>query len=228
MSEEITLTPAECFANDGQSARLRPLIVACMQRQGALVLELSAQTVQLRVEDTAGRGGPLRLTGQPSMPDLNLSAIDQVGAKLILPLMFDIQTLCLPHRQIFYYGREFRSVAEFFARNLYLAAVRNVSLDIQAVPTHKLPESAIMFKHEYYFILKHALPDEQLKSRNANESIDLIALNAYLGAQYFSHALLNRQLGSAHAESQHHSAGHHLAVLKMRLLETRSAVLAQG
>lgn len=228
MSEQLTLTPPECFAKDGQSARLQPLIAACMQRQGALLLELTAQAVQIRIEDAPGRGAPLRLTGQRSVPDLNLSAIDQVGAKLILPLLFDIQTLCLPHRQIFYLGRDFCSIADFFARNLFLAAVRNVTLDIQAAPTHQLPDSAKNFKHEYCFILKHTLPEEHLKTRNANESIDLIALNACLNVQYFSHSILNRHLGSAHPVNQHNSAGNHLAALKMRLLETRSALLAQG
>ena len=228
MSTTLTLTPQECFAKDGQTARLQPLIAACMQRQGALLLELTAQAVQIRIEDAPGRGAPLRLTGQPSVPDLNLGAIDQVGAKLILPLLFDIQTLCLPHRQILYLGRDFRSVADFFARNLFLAAVRNVTFDIQAGPTHQLPEPAKTFKHEYCFILKHALPEEHLKARNAKESIDLIALNVCLDTQYFSHSMLNRNLGSAHPVSQHNTAGNHLAALKMRLLETRSALLAQG
>lgn len=228
MSEQLTLTPQECFAKDGQHARLQPLIVACMQRQGALLLELSEQAVYLRVEDAPGRGAPLRLTGQPSVPDLNLSAIDQVGAKLILPLLFDIQTLCIPHRQIFYCGREFRSIADFFARNLFHAAVRNASFDTRAVPTHQFLESAKQFRREYYYVFNHMLPEEQLKSRGLNESINLIALNACLGVQYFSHSILNNSLGSAHPVSHHHNAVNHMAALKMRLLETRSALLALG
>lgn len=212
---------------EGQSIRLRPLIAACMQSQAALQVELSSQTVQIRNVETSDLSGALHITGYPSIPDLDLGTMNRVSAKLVLPLLFDISTLCLPHRNIVYLGREFRSLADFFARNLFHAAVRNTIFEIQLESPRKLTENSKNFKNEYFYILKHALFEECLKTRNAKESIDIIALNACLDAQYFNHAILNRPLGSGRLGSQNDRYMSNLADLKMRLLNTRSALLAQ-
>jgi hypothetical protein len=228
MSTDLSLTRQEFFANNGQITRLNPLIVACMQRKAVLEVEMTEQAVYLRVEDSPSSDAPLSFSAQAIVPGLDLGDIHKVGTKLIFPFLYHIQVLRLPHRQITYLGREFRSIAEFFARNLFLSSARNVSYHVQIVLMHELPEAVQKFQHEYYFIFKHLLPEDRLRYRNAKEAINLIVLNACLGVDYFSHGLINRHLVSASRANQSNTAGEHLPALKMRLLETRTALLAQS
>lgn len=226
MTIELTLTPQDFFAKDRQITKIRPLIATCLRTKGALVAELTSNTVRVHVEPAKQASEAFRIIGLPIMPDLNLDAIDQVGAKLIFPLLFNINIFSLPHRQLFYLGRDFRSIADFFARNLFLAAIRNATFEIQAAQLHQFSDPAKRFIHEYFFILKQAFQEDHLKNRDAKESINLIELNAYLNVQYFSSALLNCNLGHMNAENQHSGFANRLNILKMRILKTRSALLA--
>lgn len=227
MPYELLLTHEEFLSKGRRFSEFHSLISTCMQIRGVLVVELTSQGVRVCVQPAKEASAPLSLVGHSKLPGLNLDAIDKVGAKLIIPLLLDIQTLSIQCGQIYYLGREFRSIAEFFARNLLLASSRNVNLDIRILPKHPLQEPAKQFKYQYLHILREAIPEDKLKSRNAKDSIDLIELNACLDSKYFSHALLNCNLGNARADRQSSTAENALNELKKRFFETRSSILVQ-
>lgn len=227
MTTELTLTINEYFAKDGQSKRLEPLIAETIRRCGGVLVEQGSEVIRVRVVEALAAGNmPFAIQGHFQVPFGKLLTDNQVKAKLLLPLFVDVKSIQLPHQAIFYTGLRRRSIADFFARNLLMAAVRNAPFELQS-ESMGADEPARLFMHEYFAILKHSISEEQLKNRSIRESIDLIRLNACLNAQYFSSAILNWDAGWFGSRDQGTSTSHEMIAMKSSILDVREELLAR-
>jgi hypothetical protein len=170
----------------------------------------------------------LQLYGQWTTSSLRFAPLNNVGAKLILPLLFNATEVRLPHDQIYTLGHSHRSIAEFFARNLFLAAVRDAPIAFSDTPVNSVSTQYVEeFRRGYFYILKAAFGESVFQNRSAGDVLNFVLLNAYLPILNFDDPLLR---GGAEAlrKSVNKETRNDLSPLKAQLMEARNVTLARN
>lgn len=225
MTAAVTLTQKAFFTPLEAVSGFQDLTRLCLVRRGALILAIGAKGVTASLEDAGPQttGSAIGLGGRWRIEDLAALPIADTGARLVLPLLFRLSWLRLPHDQIYALSRAHRSPAGFFARNLVLALLRGAPLDLEVRDEDAAALKPMReFQNQYVFALKALVPDSAFGGRSATEVTDLVLASGYLPVIRFDNPVLDQ--GSAAIRRQQLAFGQDQ---RARLLAARAAMLAQ-
>lgn len=147
-----------------------PLLEVAFKTQGSVTLTLGPDGVTLGCVPGGAEPGPC-LQGLWAH-GYAVPEVSHVGACLLLPLLFRARQIVLPHHAIYSVGREERSLADFFMRNVYLSALfggrpRYVA-DSETWPDALSARSGELGRR-YLWLLRAGTPEPWLSRRNARE-----------------------------------------------------------
>lgn len=192
------------FTTNRREQDLADLIEGACRSRGSLTLKLHEDSVELGCLE-GGAARSVVVSGR-WVHDLPVADIRGDAARLVLPLLFRVRSMVLPHHCIFNTGRTGRSWADFFVRNLYLTAlfageVRYLC-DDQALPGALAARSSD-FGRRYLWLLRGALAEPQLSRHNVRE---LLAASTYLPLLRFESGLFESAMADIRAGVQSASA----------------------
>ena len=97
--------------------------------QSGLALEASMQSDHVRLALVERpNNSEIEILGNWRSPDFGAADMKCVAVKLMMPFLFRTSAVTLPVDQIFTYGKSYRSIADFFMRNVFLGACRNTPI----------------------------------------------------------------------------------------------------
>ena len=118
------------------------------------------------------------------------AGVRSIGARLILPLISSIYRIGVPSRQVYALRRHERSIADFFARNLFFALTRpnDAACEITAA-SNACEETRLQteFSRRYLWIMRTDLAEPILHDRNI---IERLLINARLKTITFKSGML--------------------------------------
>jgi len=203
------------------------LLKESAKSRGSVVAEIGRDNVMLTVETAQAAAGTLKLRGRWRTPDFRGAVLNEVSAKLLLPFMFRISRICLPASEIVYLRKESRSLADFFARNVFFAILRNVPVACDESAMFRVSMPAINdMQRQYFFILKSKFSEPVFQNREEIVAIDLILANAYAPVIQFQSHLLQEGGQKWRQTSRREGSQTEPAALKSRLKEARARVLS--
>ncbi|TCT04007.1 hypothetical protein [Aquabacter spiritensis] len=209
------------FRAEEKPEAFRDLLYRCVEARGSLAVRLAADSAEITVSDEAV--GQIDVFGRWRGPGLAGDPADEVGVKLLLPLVFRFCEIVLPHGQIYTTGRAYRSVADFFVRNLFFAIARNERVAFRAVPRGDVPaHAAAEFQRQYFYLIKGYFPEPVFHRNSVGDAMDLLAANLFLPVATFENPLLRH---GGRALRQAVRAGE-ASELKAGLLDARAAMMA--
>lgn len=109
---------------------LAPLIAACIKSKSALCLTVGAFEAAVSVVDDFDARREIRVKMRWRTPSF-IAARKSLGTTILSPFLAYFDEVVLPARMMYTYGREERSVADFFMRNFFFAACRGECISIQ-------------------------------------------------------------------------------------------------
>lgn len=197
----LEVTPNGFVSADKKPAQFEALLHDVLRHKRVLTARFEAGGIVL----SAGRGdvgarGPV-LHGAWSTADLQGASFEAIGAKLFLPFLFTIGAVSLPHHQIHTFGHSYRSIADFFMRNLLLGIIRNEPIETRAEAVANLTLSGAL-RNQYFFIIKAMIADPVLAERSARETVDYLRASTYVPVMRFENTLLRHGAESLRAERQ--------------------------
>jgi hypothetical protein len=183
----LAITPQRLMEPKRLSPGFNDVLQRCLSTRGTMVLRV--ETGGIIVESDSTDSAAVALTGRWRSP-LLAGAHSSAAALLLLPFVFLIDGIRLPHDQICTLGRDDRTVADFFMRNLFYAACRNEPFTLLGHPTGVQPtitKTARDLARTFGWIAKALLKDDVFDSPNAPE---YILASAHLPLTAFSTPLL--------------------------------------
>lgn len=225
MKPEVSLTFEAFCAPAAPGSEFVALTRRALAHKGAIALSIGAQGVRVALEPAAGSegGAELRLGGHWRTADLSRARLQETGGRLMLPLLYRISQVRLPQDLIFSIGRDHRSPAGFFARNLLLGLLRNAPLHLSDVDENADARRHLReFQSQYFFALRSLVGDGVFGERNAVEFADMVMANCFVPVIRFPNPLL-----------EHGCAAIRRDVLRVnpsrrdRLMQARTAILEQ-
>jgi hypothetical protein len=212
------------FSADKKPSAFRDIVTLGLSQRRTLTCRITTNAVFIDAEQAAST--ELRLFGTWTAPSLENSLGDDVGAKLILPLLFNATKIELPHDQLYTLGHSYRSIADFFTRNLYLAVLRDAPVVFRKQAIDKVSAQQLhALRRQYFYILKAEFAEDCFQARNAEDALNFVFINTYLPVLQFSNPLLRRgaeTLRRCVAIDRHID----LAPLKAQILKARAAVMS--
>ncbi len=183
----VTLTYSEFFENKNNNLGFRKLLYESLKYNKPITLSLTENNVSLVLDSI--RHDTVNLKGKWRSPLLS-GRYQKVGALLLAPLLFHIQEFSLPHSCIYTLGKPYRSIADFFMRNLFYTAIRRESVSFNQAD-HGLGagvlENSRLFTRRYLWIIKANLKEPIFDDDNASE---LLLSSAYIPTVQFSESVL--------------------------------------
>lgn len=132
--------------------------------------------------------------------------------------------MSLRHDQIFTFGHPYRSIADFFMRNLLLGITRNA--DLVCRPDKIVNRSAAQaLREQFFFILKAMMTEPALTRRGPRETIDYLRASLYVPVMHFENALLGQGAERLRAERLRRATPRSDDELVARLNTARRAML---
>jgi hypothetical protein len=226
MTPVIKMPFAAFFAADKKPVEFRDVVLLCLSQRRALSFRVETDGVVVE----AGKDPliEIRLAGQWTGSSLISAPTDETGVTLVLPLLFNTTQMSLPHDQLYTLGHSYRSIADLFARNLFLAVFRDVPIVFEVGPiTDAAIQHVRAFRRQYFYILKAEYGETSFQHRNAEDMISFMMINAYLPVLDFANPLLRRG-GEVLRASTAAAAHNERAPLKAEILSARMALLSQS
>lgn len=190
MTQVHTIDSSVFFAPSSAWGAFRDMQLAAMQSGRALQASMHEDHVRLSLVDPAGRAG-ISLAGNWRSPDFAAANLDNAAVKMLLPFLFRISTVTLPVGQVFTCGESYRSVADFFMRNIFLSACRNSPIVCTTLENDaEGGGNRRSLQRQYFFILKSIFDEPEFEARTADEAIDFLGANAYLPVLELNNPLL--------------------------------------
>ena len=217
---QTELSYKQFFELKPRSPQVTDLLRDCIVRQTSLRLRLGLTQVTLSVDQVPPLGRAPTLIGRWRSPLLE-SEHYSVGALILAPFVFFIEELCLPHNSLFTLGRNDRSVADLFMRNVFYAACQREQMCFLKATadtnTHTTKGSRDLTK-TYLWIAKVHLKNKVFDRNNAPE---LILACAHLPLMEFDNPLIDvgatsLRLISAHTETTNRQNAQKLAFQQVR------------
>ena len=225
MMSTIEVPLSGFFRRDKADLALHHLAHECLAGRGVLTVEFGPAAATLSLEQSDESDNGIVISGAWRTPGLFAVPPAETGVKLLVPLLYRVSCLRLPHGQIFALARHDRPIVDFFARNLFLAMARNAPLDCHEMAGDAVRTSAAKdFQRHYFFVFKHVFPTPAFAKLNASDSLDLVAVDSYLPVLTYESQLLR-----CGAEKIRNARAHppvNLAELKTRVVEARESILA--
>lgn len=168
----LTFTPSEFFEAGPHCEAFDALLFKATSQKSVLSLTLGPNEAQIARLDAADR-----LAARIGLTDLAQIILDQRSpnaAQVIYPLLGQVQSIDLPAGSIFALRSHTRSIADFWARNLFhaLSSTQNVEY-VQKLETlcGDGPTAADEFSKRYLWVLRDALPDSNFKRADILEKL---------------------------------------------------------
>lgn len=225
MTYEMDIPYRAFFTTEEKPQEFQSLLRTCIDSHGSLRTAITPDHVRLEVLDQADNAGKLQLSGCWRSPDFRPDNTEGVAVRLILPFLFEITEMKLPHSQIYTLGHSYRPLANFFMRNLFMAICRNAPATYETKQVGEAVTQGVRdLQRQYFYILKSVFSEPALENRSADEAIEFILANAYLPVLDFKSPLLQRGgqiLRSALPGRDTARTGR----LKSQLLEARAKML---
>lgn len=114
-----------------------------------------------------------------------------IGARLLVPLISSINSVCIPSRQVYAVRRHERSIADFFSRNLFYALARPSDATFDITDVGACEENSIQraFQRRYLWVMRHHLSEPILHD---NDVIDRLLINSRLKTLAFKSSILEK------------------------------------
>ncbi|MGD9921503.1 MAG: hypothetical protein AB7V13_08655 [Pseudorhodoplanes sp.] len=227
MTSRLVIPFRAFYRADEKPAAFRDILRGCLAGGTAISAEIGAETVTLDLQSGANASAALRLGGRWCAPDFHAGPSHEVGMKLMLPLLFCASRIVLPYAHIYTIGRDHRSVADFFARNLFLAMGRNAPVSLEESGDGEASANAVGdFRRQYFYIVKATFSESIFQERSAADIFDLMLANSYLPVIPFKNPLLRRGGEALRNSVRAVGADRDVAALKLRLMDARKTILA--
>ncbi|TBX16178.1 hypothetical protein [Nioella sediminis] len=188
---ELIIPFDDFFQADRKPAEFANMLGDCFARRGSLGVECRKDAFRVSLRASSNLGSGVKVAGNWRGPDFESTDFSHAGTKLFLPFLFEISEINLSHAQIFTLGHSYRSLADFFMRNLLLSLCRDEALDIDGSGQEIVDDGVVRnFQRQYFYIFKTLFPEPVLEKRHARESIDFMQANAYVPVMDFQNPLL--------------------------------------
>jgi hypothetical protein len=139
-------------------------------------------------------------------------------------LFYSIETR-LSWDQLYTLGHTYRSIADFFARNIFLAVCRDASIIFKEDASEASAQHLRTFRRHYFFILKAEVTEGCFQSQNADDFLNYVFLNAFLPVLDFENPLLGSGVSVLRKFVEIESRND-LPLLKAQLMNVRAAVMS--
>lgn len=226
MAAEKTLriAPEAFFSAEEKPAEFEEILHDAIKGKRAITVQFEPDALSLSSRGLAGEQAGLVLRGAWSTADLQDAGFDDIGTRLFLPFVFNIGVMSLRHDQIFTFGHPYRSIADFFMRNLLLGITRNA--DLVCRPDKIVNRSAAQaLREQFFFILKAMMTEPALTRRGPRETIDYLRASLYVPVMHFENALLGQGAERLRAERLRRATPRSDDELVARLNTARRAML---
>lgn len=193
-AEAVVIDPARLMQPKRDLPELDALLHRCLSTRGSLKLQLRQCEAVISAELSKVPRTAVALAGRwrsPTLEEADLSA----SVRLLAPFLVRIDGIDLPHHQIYTLGRDGRTVADFFMRNIFYAACRRTPfapLLRRANDASTVPPASRDLMRTYGWIAKATLKDSVFQRADASE---LILAEAHAPLGIFESPLL--QAGAA-------------------------------
>lgn len=187
---QTELSYARFFAPKERSPQVVDVVHECVARKSSLHLKLSRAGVTLSVDSSDPQDRLLTLSGRWRSAVLE-GEHRSAGALVLVPFVFLIEELCLPHTSLFTLGRGGRWVSDFFMRNFFYAACRQEKMlfhTVPAAPSDAITKGSHDLARTYLWIAKANLKAKVFDRGNAPE---LILADTHLPLMAYSNPLMD-------------------------------------
>lgn len=180
------------FFNSSQTwAGFTAMLETALSMRKTMRVTLLPEKAQLEIVDKTT--DCIGLQGHWRTPYFEGFSANEAATKIVLPFLFEISQISIPSNQILSFGQDYRSTADFFSRNLFIAACQNISLTLREVPVSgAIRHAALQLQKQYFFVLKAAIEEPEFQNHGAKEIIDLFLANAHLPVINFKNPVLER------------------------------------
>lgn len=189
MTSRLDIPYASFFSGSEKPSNFQDLIARCLTKRLTLRARLAAEGASMEVVNDPCKD--LQLIGHWRSPGMCAVPAGNVGAKVLLPLLFNPAEIRIPYAHFFTLGHPYRSIADLLARNLFLAITRDAPVSLVTTSFNDAPSNKRrQFRNSYYYILKTAFPEAMFGVSSTPEALDLVLANAYLPVCSFDNPLL--------------------------------------
>ena len=215
------------FGTSGEVPEFGPVLIDAIDRRGTLSFRLSGGQVRLLAEDGDDDDGPV-LLGRWRSPDMAMLPLETMGSRILTPFLFDVTGIRLHHSQIFTGGQGFRSIADFFLRNMLMAITQGMAVTCQpdANPMESgAGDSLRELRRQYLYLLRAIFADPAFEGRNVPETVDFLLANAYLPLLHFSDPLLQQGADALRAACREQGAEGGRRAVRAKLMGVRERMM---
>ena len=223
MTSSVEISFQEFFSADKTPSSFRDLLVLCLTRKRTLSFRITPSAVILKVEEDGLAG--LKIHGAWTASSFRSAPMGNNGVKIIAPLLFNTCEGRLVWDQLYTLGHSYRSIADFFARNIYLAACRDAPISFKEDTSAASAQHLRTFRRHYFFVLKAEITEGYFQSQTADDVLNFIFLNAFLPVVVFENPLLESG-GRLLRKFVGVESRNDLPLLKAQLMNARAAVMS--
>jgi|GEM_PF-5356569 len=185
----ITLTSKNFLNHSARTPAFEALLSKCLREKAGLCLRIKGENVQISLTPLLEKSVRMRVEGKGNFA-LIKGLSNSVGAALLMPFLIDINRIVLPHYHIVALIPHQRTVADFFARNLFFAASKRGCIRFEHSAELDNPmqtKNAVDFRKRYLWVCKAVLNESAF---NADDAISKLLMNAYFQIFEFENSIL--------------------------------------
>lgn len=201
------------------------LLVESMRTRKVLTVTFDGEMIELKSTppSVSAERAPVEIIGASVVIRDGYSS---PGARLFAPLLMSIEEVRLPHHHVFSMRRHDRSVADFFARNIYYALGRPDGVRcVVSPPLDIVRETSLQaeFSRRYLWVLRHEIPDPLL---HESDLIDRLWINAYVKMLAFEEPIFELGANEIRKRRRDNFNKQDKKVLLARLMHAREKMMA--
>jgi hypothetical protein len=189
MEESMLIPHGKLLAPRREYPMFNPVLAACIKARTGLHVSASDQGMVIKAENSKRSDDNIELQGRWLSPALSPPP-GHSFARLLMPFIFLIEGMYLPHRHLVTLSRDDRTTADFLMRNLFHSLVRREKIRyvsiVEPVQT-KEKQMGQELMRTYLWLAKSVFKDTVLSKPNA---LELLLANAHLPVISHEHVLL--------------------------------------
>lgn len=188
----LKLTGQQFFSKGEKVKTMHTLIKKCFEFKLSLRIEFNDQQSNILIDTHNEADHAVILEATPSIPSITRADTESVKQKLILPLLFRLNKISIPHEQIISVRSKSGSPADYIARILFISALRRTLTKTNySEYTDGSTTLSRQFIFAYLHVIKDYLNEPIFDNHSPEESLEIILNNYCLESKFLKHELLN-------------------------------------
>lgn len=176
---QINITYEEFYEKKGASPQFKEILDECVAKKEALKVVLLAGSVHISIVSLRKNQGQLVKVGGVWRSNALQNNYGHPGSLVLLPFLFRLSDLLISYKSMYTFGRDDRTISDFFLRNYFYAVLRRETICLES-SVIDLDQSNMRNARDltlrYLWMIRTALKEEIFSKRDVAE---LILANAH-------------------------------------------------